>query len=40
MRCREAKVNALIEFYPQGFQSHKMNIKTILAATNKQIDDD
>ena len=26
-------------FYPQGFQSHKMHTTTILAATNKQIDD-
>jgi len=39
VRCREAKVNALRDFYPQGFQSHKMHRKTILAATNKQIDD-
>ena len=39
VRCREVKVNALKDFYPQGFQSHKMHAKTILAATNKQIDD-
>ena len=39
LRCREAKVNTLRDFYRQGFQSHKMHAKTILAATNKQIDD-
>ena len=28
-RCREAKVNALRDFYPQGFQSHKMHTTTL-----------
>ena len=39
LRSRDAKVNALRDFYPQGFQSHKIHRKTVLAATNKQIDD-
>jgi hypothetical protein len=36
-RSTEAKLQALHHFYPQGFQSHKMQSKTILAATNRQI---
>ena len=35
----DSKLKALHHFYPQGFQSHKMHTKTILAATNRQIDD-
>jgi hypothetical protein len=38
-RSTETKLKALHHFYPQGFQSHKMQFKTILAATNRQIDD-
>ena len=38
-RSTAAKLEALHHFYPQGFQSHKMQTKTILAATNRQIDD-
>ena len=38
-RSTAAKLEALHHFYPQGFQSHKMHTKTILAATNRQIDD-
>jgi len=30
--------DAVQEFYPNGFESHKMHNKTILAATNKQVD--
>ena len=38
-RSTEAKIAALRHFYPHGFQSYKMHTKTILAATNRQIDD-
>jgi hypothetical protein len=38
-RSTEAKIAALRYFYPQGFQSYKMHSKTIIAATNRQIDD-
>ena len=38
-RSTDSKLKALHHFYPQGFQSHKMHTKTILAATNRQIDD-
>ena len=38
-RMRLLKREALQAFYPNGFQSHEMNKKTILAATNKQVDD-
>jgi hypothetical protein len=40
-RSTEAKIATLRYFYPhqEGFQSYKMHTKTILAATNRQIDD-
>lgn len=39
MRTVSKKKEALQHFYPNGFQSHKMKNKTILAATNKQVND-
>ena len=39
IRKRKKKEEALQFFYPGGFQSYKMSKKTILAATNKQVDD-
>ena len=36
---QQKKREALKYFYPHGFQSYGMNKKTILAATNKQVDD-
>lgn len=38
-RSQNTKSEALQQFYPNGFQTQKMKSKTILAATNKQVDE-
>jgi hypothetical protein len=37
-RSKLCMQDAVQQFYPNGFESHKMHNKTILAATNRQVD--